>query len=149
MAMQRALLTIAAVLEVLAGAALIVVPALTISLLLGSEPHSDGSMIGRIAGAALLALGIACWWARADAGGAARNGTLNAITLYNAGAGLLLVVFAATGKAGGLVTGLAGILHCGLAAAFVISRIFDSRTAIALPTSASVPAHVITGRLKS
>jgi hypothetical protein len=131
MAMQRPLLTIAAVLEVLAGAALILVPALTLSLLLGAEPHSDGLMIGRIAGTALLSLGIACWWARADAGGAARNGTLNAITLYNAGAGLFLVVFAATGKAGGVVTGSAGILHCGLAAAFVVSQWQSARTASA------------------
>jgi hypothetical protein len=91
--------------------------------------------MGRISGTALLCLGIACWWARADAGGAARNGTLKAITLYNAGAGLLLVAFAATGKAGGLVTGSAGILHCGLAAAFVVSQWRSARIAPAGSTS--------------
>jgi hypothetical protein len=45
-------------------------------------------------------------------------GTLRAITLYNAGAGLLLVVFAATGEAGGPVVWTVGVLHLGFAAAF-------------------------------
>ncbi len=130
-AMQRSLLTIAAVLECLAGVALILLPGLTIPLLLGAQPHSDGLMIGRIAGVALLSLGIACWWARRDAGGAARTGTLNAITLYNTGAGLLLVVFAATGRPGGWVAGIAGVLHLGLAAAFAASQWQSARTASA------------------
>ena len=49
-------------------------------------------------------------------------GTLRAITLYNAGAGLLLVLFAATGKAGGPVVWAVGVLHLGFAAAFGLSR---------------------------
>ena len=126
--MQRTLLMIAAVLECLAGVALILMPGITLSVLLGVEAHDDGLMIGRIAGTALLSLGIACWWARADAAGIARAGTLNAITLYNAAAGVLLVVFAATGKAGGTVTALVGILHLGLAAAFTTSRWQSART---------------------
>jgi hypothetical protein len=122
MTLQRPLLTLAAVLECLAGAALVLLPGVTIGLLLGVEPHNDGLMIARVGGVALFALGIACWWARADAGGAALNGTLNAIGLYNTGAGILLVVYAATGNAGGLITLLAGVLHLGLAAAFAVSR---------------------------
>jgi len=49
-------------------------------------------------------------------------GTLRAITLYNAGAGLLLVLFAATGKAGGPMVWTVGVLHLGFAAAFGLSR---------------------------
>jgi hypothetical protein len=129
MAMQRPLLTIAAVLECLAGAGLVFLPSLTISLLLGVEAHADGLMIARVAGVALAALGIACWWARADVGGAAVTGTLNAITLYNAGVGLLLVWFATSGTAGGLITLLVGVLHLGLAAAFAVARWQSSRAA--------------------
>ena len=120
--MQRPLLAIAAVLEGLTGVALVLLPGFAISLLLGTAPHSDGLMIGRVGGVALLRLGIACWWARTESGGAARTGTLNAITLYNAGAGLLLVVFAATGTAGSRVAGIAGVVHLVLAAAFAASR---------------------------
>ncbi len=109
--MQGRLLTISGVLECLTGLAFLLSPGGTIAFLLGAEPGSVGLMIGRVAGVALLSLGIACWGARADAGGAARMGTLRAITLYNAGAGLLLVLFAATGKAGGPVVWAVGVLH--------------------------------------
>jgi hypothetical protein len=121
MTMQGRLLTVAGVLECLVGLALLLSPGITTAFLLGAEPGAVGSMIGRVAGVALLSLGIACWGARADAGGAARTGTLGAITLYNAGAGLLLVPFAATGQAGGPVVWAVGVLHLGFAAAFGLS----------------------------
>lgn len=117
----RSLLVIAALLECPAGLALIVMPAYAISLLLGIEPQDDGIVIGRIAGVALLALGVACWWARLDAGGAALTGTLSAITLYNAGAGLILTWLVATGKTGGLILLLAAVVHLGLGLAFAYS----------------------------
>ncbi len=117
----RQLLTIAAVVEGLAGLALVLAPAATLALLLGAVPDSVGLMIGRIAGVALLALGVSCWGARTDAGGPARAGTLAAITTYNAGAGLLLLLFAATGNAHGLVVWGAGLLHLALAAGFAVS----------------------------
>jgi len=119
--LPKQLLTIATGAECLAGLAFMLAPGLTIALLFGVEPQSEGLMIGRIAGVALLSLGIACWGASADAGGAARTGTLRAITLYNLGAGLFLVVFAASGRAGGLAVWIAGILHLGLGAAFAVS----------------------------
>jgi hypothetical protein len=115
-------LTLAAVLEGFAGLAFILAPGPTAGLLVGVEPDSVALMIGRVAGVALFSLGIACWGASTDVGGAARTGTQNAITLYNAGAGLLLVAFAATGEAGGLVVWIGGILHLALAAAFVVAR---------------------------
>ena len=118
---QRQLLTIATLAECLAGVALMVTPDAGVTLLLGAEPGAVGSMVGRIAGVALLALGIACWGARADSGGAAQRGTLRAITIYNAGAGLLLIAFVATGKAYGVAVWIAGILHLALAAWFAAS----------------------------
>jgi hypothetical protein len=118
---QRRLLTIATVAEGLAGLGLIVAPDPTVRLLLGAEPAVVASMIGRIAGVALLALGIACWGARADSGSAARAGTLRAITVYNAGSGLLLIAFGATGLAHGPAVWIVGLLHLALAAGFTAS----------------------------
>jgi hypothetical protein len=102
----------------MAGPAFVLAPGATINLLLGAKPDRSGLMIGRLAGVALLALGIACWGARADQDSAARTGTLRAITLYNAGAGLLLVGLAATGRARGPVVWSAAVLHLGLAVGF-------------------------------
>jgi hypothetical protein len=103
--MQRRLFILAAIVECLAGLAFFVAPGATIAALFGAEPHREGLMIGRLAGVALLSLGIACWGARADPGGAAR----------------LLVGFAATGQAGGLAPWGAGILHLGIASAFAVA----------------------------
>jgi hypothetical protein len=115
------LLLIAAVVECLAGLALALAPGATAAALLGKEPDSVGLMIGRVTGVALLSLGIACLGARTDAGGDARSSTLWAITFYNFGAGILLLMFAATGKAGGLVIWGAALLHLGLTLGFAAS----------------------------
>jgi hypothetical protein len=122
MQMQRMLLAIAAMAETLAGLALILVPDFTIRLLLGGRPDDVGLMVGRVLGVGMLALGVACWGARADSGGAARAGTVGAITLYNAGVGLLLVLFAVTGQASGLVVWIVGLFHLALAAGFLASQ---------------------------
>jgi hypothetical protein len=118
---QRQLLTIAALAECLAGLALMVIPGAAVRLLLGAEPSMVGLMVARIAGMALLALGLACWGARADSGSAAQRGTIRAITTYNTGAGLLLIAFVATGNAYGVPVWIAGILHLALAAGFAAS----------------------------
>jgi hypothetical protein len=122
MRMQRLLLAIAAVVEILAGLGLILVPDATMQFLFGGRPEGVGMMMGRVAGVALLALGVACWGARGDSGGEARVGTVRAITLYNAGAGALLVLFAVTGQAGGLGVWSAALLHLALAAGFLASQ---------------------------
>jgi hypothetical protein len=110
---QKQLLTMAAVAECFVGLGLIMAPGAVAALLLNAEADGVGLMIGRIAGVALFSLGISCWGARTDGGGPARTGTLRAITFYNVGAGLLLLVFAATGKAGGPVVWIVGLLHLG------------------------------------
>lgn len=120
---QGRLLMVSAAVECLAGLALILVPGAAAALLLGAEPDNVGLMIGRLGGFGLLSLGIACWGARKDAGGAARTGTLRAITFYNFGAGILLAVLAATGKAGGMVVWGAAVLHLGLALGFAASML--------------------------
>lgn len=124
--MQRTLLTTAALFEGLAGLVLVVAPGLAIAVLVGAEADRIGLMVGRITGAALLSLGVACWGARTDRGGAARTGTLRAIALYNLAAGLFLVVFAGTGQARGPVAWIAGGLHLGLGFAVAGSMLTPS-----------------------
>src|SRR5271169_6714884 len=77
------LLTLTAVVEVPTGLALLVVPAVVVKLLLGAEISDAGIPLGRVAGAALLALGVACWRARNDEHNRAAAGIVSAMLLYN------------------------------------------------------------------
>ena len=62
---MKLLLIIAAVLEAATGFALLVMPTVAVSMLLGVPLDTPaGLVVGRIAGAALVALAIACWQAR-------------------------------------------------------------------------------------
>ena len=65
--------------EVGAGLVLIVAPALVIRLLFGTFEIQTGVAIGRLAGAALVSLGAACWWARHDGGSAASRGLVSGL----------------------------------------------------------------------
>ena len=118
---DRQLLTVTALAEAPVGLALLVAPGVALMLLLGVEPDSVGQMIGRVTGVALVALAISCWGARTDPGGPARSSTLLAITLYSAGAALLLIGFAVAGLAHGLVLWGAVAIHLALATGFTFS----------------------------
>jgi riboflavin transporter FmnP len=78
------LLTVTAILEVGAGVALLVVPALVLELVVGSGESPTGAAMGRLAGAAILSLGAACWWARRDSGSHAARGLVGGLLTYNA-----------------------------------------------------------------
>ena len=56
---QRTLLAIATVAETVAGVGLILTPDTTMQILFGGRPDGVGLVMGRVAGAALLALGVA------------------------------------------------------------------------------------------
>jgi len=92
-----------AAMEVAIGLALLGSPTLPVSLLLGVSLDTAGSlMVARVAGAALLSLGVACWHARDDGQSRAMRGLLAAMLLYNVAVAALLA-FA------GLGLGLAGV----------------------------------------
>jgi hypothetical protein len=81
---MKALLTLMAVLEATVGLALLVSPALPLSILLGVPLDTPaGLAVGRVAGAALVALGIACWCAREDGRGRSATAVVTAMTFYN------------------------------------------------------------------
>ena len=85
-----------AVMEASAGLALLLAPALVITLLLTSPVTDAAVAIGRWAGTALLSLGAACWWARADASSAASRALVVGMSVYNAA----VIVVVLTGSFG-------------------------------------------------
>jgi hypothetical protein len=77
--------------EIGAGLALIVAPALVISLLFGPSEIHTAVAVGRLAGAALVSLGAACWWARHDGRSAASRGLVSGLLVYNVAVVALVV----------------------------------------------------------
>ena len=118
---RRMVLIITAVAETLTGLAFLLAPNATSGLLFGAHPDHVGLMIGRLAGVALVAIGISCWGAGRDPGGTAQAATFRGATLYNAGAGVLLLLFAVTGQASGFVIWVAGVFHL-IMAGFAAAR---------------------------
>jgi hypothetical protein len=84
-------LTVTAFCELGAALALLALPSLAISLLLGSPMNTPGGLvIARMAGVALLSLGVVCWIARSEGGGRTLRGLVAAMLIYNLGAVLVL-----------------------------------------------------------
>jgi len=86
----KKLLTLTALVEGATGLALLVSPALVVSILLGdSLVEPAGILVGRLTGIALLSVTIMCWLFRNDKHPA--RGVVKALLFYNvAAAGLLL-----------------------------------------------------------
>jgi len=100
---MKTLLIVTASLEAATGLALSLSPALPVLFLLGAALDTPGGLtVARVAGAALLALGVACWLARDDRQSRAARGIIAAMSLYNVAAVTVLVY-------AGLGLGLSGI----------------------------------------
>jgi hypothetical protein len=88
---MKRLLIVTAVIELGVGVALLCLPSATVTLLLGSGLDTPAAVaLGRVAGAALLALGVACWLSQYDAQSCAARGLVSAMVLYNLGAVVVL-----------------------------------------------------------
>ena len=73
------------VIEAGAGLTLLVSPALAASILIGASFDTPAdSVVGRVLGGALLALGLCCWVARDDDRTGAGKGIISGLLLYNA-----------------------------------------------------------------
>jgi hypothetical protein len=106
---------LSAVLEATAGLALLLSPTLVITLLLDGPVTHAAVAIGRLAGAALLSLGVACWWARADAGSAASRALVAGMSVYN----VVVIAVVLTGSFGSPrrpILWLATLVHAAMAA---------------------------------
>jgi hypothetical protein len=112
--MMKRFLTLTGIIEAATGLALIAVPAIVVRLLLGAEISGASIPLGRVAGAALLALGVACWLARDDTQSLATRGLVVAMLTYNLIATAVLA-FAGIGLGlHGVVLGPAVVLHAAI-----------------------------------
>jgi hypothetical protein len=122
------LLIVTAVGEGATGLLLLVLPSVPLALLLGVDPASpEVTAVARIAGAALVALGVACWLGRNDHARPAQRGLLLGVLIYDAAAAGALAWT-------GWFTSLAGValwpavaLHAALAVWCVVSLPVDPR----------------------
>jgi len=115
------LLGLGGVLETVAGLGLLVDPAGGALALFGSSMEGPGVAIGRIGGAGLLALGIACWLARKTPTAPASVGVGWAYLVYNV-VTCVTLAWASVALAGGSLPALgASVLHGILGAAVLVA----------------------------
>jgi hypothetical protein len=105
---MKKLLAFAALAEAATGTALVVVPVLVGRLLFRAELSGVGIIAGRVAGIALIALGVACW--PSGAGARALCGMLT----YSALVTLYLLYVAIGGERTGLLLWPVVVLHAAL-----------------------------------
>ena len=88
----RTLFIVTALFEATTGLALVIAPSALAAVLLGAPLDAPAAMaVGRVAGAALIALGVACWLARDDAASRAARGLVGAMLLYNVAVPVLVI----------------------------------------------------------
>ena len=97
----KQLLGLAAILEGATGLVLMIHPALVARVLFGGGVSGVGKVLSRVAGIALLALGVACWPGREAGSGSARSA--RALLTYSLLVTIYLLYL-------GVVAHLAGIL---------------------------------------
>jgi hypothetical protein len=112
----KLLFIVMAALEIATGLALLGSPSLPVSLLLGVSLDTPGAlMVARVAGAAVLSLGVACWLARDDGQSRAMRGLIAAMLLYNVAVAALLASAGLGMKLAGVALWPAVIVHSALA----------------------------------
>jgi hypothetical protein len=110
----KKLLIVTAIVETATGLILLVSPPLVAAFLLGASLDAAAALVvARIAGAALLSLGCACWLARKD--GPTHAVLVAAMLLYNSLAVAVLANAAAGARLVGVLTWPAVALHVALA----------------------------------
>jgi hypothetical protein len=115
--LTTSLLVASAVLELAAGVALLVAPTLMAELLLGGGLASPQSaLVGRIAGAALLAIGLTCWLERDRDETDERTGLVAGLLIYNLATAGLLTEAAVVGGMCGVLLWPAVLVHAVLLA---------------------------------
>jgi len=128
------LLSLTAIIEAATGLALIIAPALVVKLMLGSPLETYAAVtLGHIAGAALLALGVAAWLARDDMQGHATRGLVVAIMIYNLGVSVILSAAGVRGQTVGIALWPAVVLHAGMAAWCIVSLLSERPVKIRSP----------------
>ena len=115
---MKRVLIFAAVGEAATGVALLIVPSLVVRLLLGEELTGIAIPVARVAGIALIALGVACW------PGPPRVGMLT----YSAAVTLYLTYLGFAGGLTGILLWPAVALHVILTALLIRASTSDKET---------------------
>ena|SRR5271165_6203836 len=110
----RLLRTVSAAIEAATGIALIAVPELVGRVLLGVSLSESGVAVARLAGVALLSLGLACWPTANDINSSALRG----LFVYNLLAAVYLGYLRASGEFAGFLLWPACALHAVLTILF-------------------------------
>lgn len=113
---MKQLLRLTMLLEAPTGLALMVVPAFVVYLLFGADISGAAVPLGRVAGVALLALGVACWLASYDAESCAARGAASAMAIYNFGTAFVLGAAGLQSPPTGLLLWPVVVLHAGMGA---------------------------------
>jgi hypothetical protein len=109
---MKTFLAVTAVVESGAGLALLAVPSLTASLLLGMPLDSPAATnLARVRGAAIIALAIVCWLARRDADSFASRRLVAAMLFYNIAVAAVLVFASLSDGLHGVLLWPAVIFH--------------------------------------
>jgi hypothetical protein len=88
---MRTLQIVSAVIELGAGLALLCCPSAAVALLVGALLEAPAALtVARVCGAALFALGVACWLARDDTQSRAARGLVTAMLIYDVAVAALL-----------------------------------------------------------
>ena len=115
---MRRVLVLAAIGEAATGVALLIVPSLVGRLLLGEELTGIAIPVARVAGIALIALGVACW------PGPPRVGML----IYSAAVTLYLAYVGFAGGLTGILLWPAVVLHVILTALLAMASVSGRET---------------------
>ena len=106
---MKRLLVLAAVLEGVTGLALMIDPPVVARLLLGADVSGVGAAVGRVAGLAMLSLGLACWPFHGLASGHAP--ALLAMLTYNFLVACYLIYLGIGGQFAGVLLWPAAAIH--------------------------------------
>jgi hypothetical protein len=117
----KPLLTVSAILEASTGLGLLIAPSAVVGVLLGATlDYPAAIVVGRVGGAALLAIGLVCWLQR-ELGRGVQTGLLMGLLVYNAVVPLLLVYTARVDDTRAIGLWPAVVLHSLLAIWCIVS----------------------------
>ncbi len=109
---MKELLTTMAIIEAAPGVGLLALPAVVAGMLLGASLDMPAALtVARVAGAALLALAVACWLARTDERSRAAKGLVVAMFVYNIAAVAVLAFAGISLRLVGVALWPAVVLH--------------------------------------
>ena len=121
-------LKLTAVVEAATGLALMADPGLVVTLLLGAELSGEFVALGRVAGVALFALGLACWPERQGSQAKSDAPAFRAMLTYNALVGFYLAYLGAVAHQAGVLLWPAAVLHVAVAIVLVWTARNDRQT---------------------